>query len=350
MVPVQHLGCRAGCPDRRTFLGGLAAAAAGVLVSGREAEAAAPPQRIDVHHHLSPPTYLTELRSTLSRATLEWTPAKALEDMDRAGVTTALTSITTPGLWHGNDAAARRLARESNEYAARLAADHPGRFGLFVALSMPDLEGSLREVEYGLDTLKADGVGLITSYGDKWLGDPAWGPLYEELNRRKALVYTHPTAANCCRNLIPDVSDASIEYGTDTTRAIARWVFGGAAARYPDVRLIFSHAGGTMPFLSERFINLAKTPAMAPQFPQGFLPVAQKFYYDTAQSSNPPAMAALRKVIPLSQIVFGTDYPFRTASEHVQGLKECGVFNGKELRAIDSENALRLLPRFRTAK
>jgi 6-methylsalicylate decarboxylase len=338
---------------RRTFLGGLAAHGVGILLStGASAEQtrAAAPQRIDVHNHLSPPSYIAELgpKHLLSPATLGWTPAKAIEDMDRAGVATSITSITTPGLWFGDDSIARRLARECNDYAASLVRDHSGRFGMFVALPVPDIEGSLREIEYGLDVLKADGIALFTSYGNKWLGDPMFTPVFEELNRRKAVVYTHPASANCCRNLLADVPDSAIEFGTDTTRAIAQMVFGGAALRYPNIRVIFSHAGGTMPFLIERFTNLAKSGRFAQQLPQGFLGEARRFYYDTAQSSNPAAMSALTKVIPISQIVFGTDFPFRTAAEHVMGLKGCGIFSPQDLQAIDRDNPLRLLPRYRT--
>jgi predicted TIM-barrel fold metal-dependent hydrolase len=125
-------------------------------------------------------------------------------------------------------------------------------------------------------------------------------------------------------------------------------IFGGAQARYPNVRMIFSHGGGTMPFLVERFVNMARGPQMAARFPQGFAGAAEKFYYDTAQVANPAAMSALSKVVPVSRIVFGTDFPFRTAGEHVKGLKDCGVFDAKALQAIDRENALPLLPRFRT--
>jgi predicted TIM-barrel fold metal-dependent hydrolase len=265
--------------------------------------------------------------------------------MDRAGVAKSITSITSPGLWFGDDAMARRLSRECNDYAAKLAVDHPGRFGVFVSIPLPDIDGSLREIEYGLDKLKADGIAMFTNYGDKWFGDPAFAPVYEELNRRKAVVYTHPRSANCCRNVLPDLNDSAIEWGTDTTRAIARTIFAGTAAKYPDIRVIFSHAGGTMPFLIERFDLAAKGPQFAKQLPEGFLAAAKKFYYDTAQASNPVAMGALKKLIPMSQIVFGTDYPFRTAADHVKGLKECGVFDAKELLAIDNENAARLLRR-----
>ena len=347
----NDLGC-GNCVPRRGFLAGLAAVGAGVLLS-REGSAAETKgdgaRRIDVHNHLSPPGYVAELRpkGLIAPATLAWTPEKSIEDMDQAGVATSITTVSPPGFWFGDVELSRRLARVSNDYAAKLAADHPGRFGMFVNLPMPDIQSTLREIEYGLDTLKADGVCFYTNYGDKWIGDPAFAPVFEELNRRKAVVYTHPLSANCCRNVLPDIADSNIEWGTDTTRAITRMAFSGEALKYPDIRIIFSHAGGTMPFLVERFVNLAKTPQFAKKLPEGFLAVANKFYYDTAQTSNPAAMSALKKVVPVSQIVFGTDYPYRNAPEHVKGLKECGVFTSKELKGIDRENAARLLPRFR---
>ena len=343
---------------RRAVLEGLAVLGAGAFLP-RDGHAADPSAAnaartiVDVHHHFYPPAYVAALGAANQSSAIakEWSPARSLDDMDKAGVATAIVSITTPGVSFAassaDDAPARRLARECNEYAARLASDHPGRFGNFAILPWPDADASLLEIEYSLDTLKADGIGMLTDYGSKWFGDPDFAPIFEELNRRKAVVYTHPTVANCCRNLLAGVPDVAIEYGTDTTRAIAQTVFSGTSRRFPDIRMIFSHAGGTMPFLIERFVNLAKTPQYANQLPQGFLAEATKFYYDTAQASNPAAMAALRKVAPISQIVFGTDYPFRTSIDHVKGLKECRVFSGAELRAIERENALRLLPRRR---
>jgi 6-methylsalicylate decarboxylase len=302
------------------------------------------PHRIDVHAHFSPPEWVAAHGpGQIIPLARDWSAAKAIEDMDRAGVATALLSITTPGLWFGDGKNARALARHCNDYAAKLRADHKGRFGLFTALPLPDIEGALAEIAYGLDQLKADGVGLLTSYGDKWLGDPAFDPVFAELNRRKAVAYVHPTAPDCCRNIVPGVPDAAIEFGTDTTRAIARYVFGGAAARFPDVKMIWSHAGGTMPFLAERFEGMTKLPQHAGKFPKGFGAEARRFHYDTAQSSNAISMSGLKQLVPVSNIVFGTDYPFRSALDHVNGLHQCGVFNEAELRAIDRDNAVTLL-------
>lgn len=334
---------------RRTFLTGLAVLGAGALLPARPVTAQGParPHRIDVHHHLAPPSYVAELgpKKMLQRPTLDWTPAKSIDDMDRNGVATAVTSVTTPGVWLGDTAQGRRIARECNDYAARLVRDYPGRFGAFAALPLPDIEGSVREAEYALDTLKADGICLMTSYGDKWLGDAAYAPVFEELNRRKAVVYTHPIAPNCCRNLVPEIADPVIEYGTDTTRTIASLLFSGAAARYRDIRFIFSHGGGTMPFLTERLTRVPQARKdLEPRVPNGVLYELKKFHYDTAQAAHPMALASLLKLVPVSQVLFGTDFPFRSSADYVKGLAEYG-FSAGDLRAIDRDNAVRLLPR-----
>jgi predicted TIM-barrel fold metal-dependent hydrolase len=360
--------------DRRRWLLGAAGAAAlgacavpappAATPTPAAPPAAAPPARtpvdtsraagrIDVHHHLSPPGWVEALkaRGAVDPLIVAWTPERSLADMDRAGIATALLSITTPGIFMDRLSVdeGRRVARTCNEYAAGLVSAHPGRFGFFAALPMLDAEGSLREAAYALDVLKADGIGLITSYGDKWLGDPAFFPVLEELDRRRALVYTHPTAASCCAHLQREAPPPMIEFGTDTTRTIASLLFGGAAQRYPNVRWIFSHAGGSMPFLIERFVRQPLlAPQVAPMFPQGVRPVLQRFWYDTAQTANAAAMSALTKVVPVSQIVFGSDFPYRTALDHVNGLRDCGVFDADEVRRIERDTPLSLLPRWRT--
>ena len=341
--------------SRRTFLSGLAALGATALVQGRESAAQAPaagsaaPHRIDVHHHLSPPPYVAELtaRKLGSRPSLDWTPAKSIDDMDKAGVATAVTSITTPGVRLGDDANARRLARECNEYAAKLVSDHHGRFGMFAVVPLPDVDGSLREIAYAQDVLKADGIGLLTSFGDKWLGDPAFAPMMDELHRRKAVVYTHPTTANCCRNLVPNVPDAVIEFGTDTTRTIASLLFSGTATRCRDIKFVFSHAGGALPFLTERFTRLPLADrTLQAKTPNGVLFELKRFYYDVAQAAHPMALASLLNLVSFTQVLFGTDFPFRTSTDHVKGLAGYG-FDASELRAIEHDNALRLMPRLK---
>ena len=339
--------------NRRNFMAGAAAIAAAGLCKSPRASAqtagAAKPYRIDVHHHLSPPAYIAASNAGNFGEPLmkKWTPEKSLQDMDKAGVAVAILSVTTPALNFTSGEPARKLARECNDYGAKLVADHPGRFGNFAMIPLTDIDGSLQEIAYALDTLKADGIGLMTSYGDKWLGDPLFLPVMEELNRRKAVVFTHPTLANCCVNLVKTQPPAMIEFATDTTRTIADIVFSGGAQKFRDIRWIFSHAGGTMPFLIERFVrNPQLDPKAKAAVPEGTLAELRRFYYDTAQTSNKSSMSALAAIIPVSQIVFGTDFPYRTGIDHVNGLRDTGVFTDAQLTDIERGNALKLLPRF----
>jgi len=307
---------------------------------------------IDTHHHLCSPAYLdfvkakTGLPAYVEQVMRAAVPVKSLEDMDKGGVTRSIVSLTTPGVWFGEAGEARRLARDVNEHFAKVVADHPGRYGFFAAVPLPDVDGALKEIDYALGTLKADGIGLFTSYGEKHLGDASFAPMFAELNRRKAVVYTHPRRPDCCAPLLPEISEAIIEYGTDTTRTIASLVFGGTAARCPDVKFLFSHAGGTMPFLIGRFVGLARSPQFAGRMPNGILHELQRFYYDLAQASNPGATASLMKLVKISQVLFGTDYPYATAAQHVEGLAHCG-FGADEMRAIYYDNAARIIPRVR---
>ena len=162
---------------RRRLLGAFAGFGAATLLADRPAGAQAPdkPFRIDVHHHLSSPGFIAEIsgRRTGQVPLMKWTVAQSLEDMDRGGVATSILSISEPSVFFGNFDAARKLARETNEFGAKLIADHPGRFGMFATVPLPDIDGSLHEIEYALDTLKMDGICMMTDYQGKFLGDPA---------------------------------------------------------------------------------------------------------------------------------------------------------------------------------
>jgi predicted TIM-barrel fold metal-dependent hydrolase len=338
-------------PARRNFLaGGIAALGLAGAASSSPAQTPADKTlpdktRIDVHHHYVPPVQ-GEVMAThrAGGRPPKWSPQLSLDDMDKAGVKTAVLSLVQPGVWFGEVEPARKLARECNEYGAKLAKDYPGRFGLFAAIPLPDTEGSLREIAYALDVLKADGIGLFSSYGDKYLGDPAFVPVFEELNRRKAVVYTHPTTPPCCTSLVKGVSPGTIEFATDTTRTIASLLFGegGTALRCPDIRFIWSHSGGTLPFLIGRFIR-EQLVKKDPRMPDGPVPIVQKYFYEVAQGNTPGQLAALLKLVPISQVMFGSDYPFRHATEAVEGLADY-KFDAADLRAIDRDTALTLMP------
>jgi predicted TIM-barrel fold metal-dependent hydrolase len=339
--------------DRRRFVAGGATAlglglgGASALAPGALAQAK--PQRIDVHHHIIPPIQAEALKANLGTNPVKWSVQASLEDMDKGGVATSITSIQNPGVWFGKvDDPSRKLARECNEYAARLEKDHPGKFRTFAVIPLPDTEGSLREIEYALDTLKAEGIALWTVYSGKYLGDPAFVPVFEELNRRKAVVYTHPTVPDCCAALVKGVPVSSLEYNHDTTRTIASLVFGEGktALRFPDIKFIWSHSGGTLPYLTSRFELLAKS--RPNDFPDGAVSVFKRFYYEVAQGNTPGMLSALFHMVPVSQVMFGSDYPYRDAKEAVDGLANYKL-SAADLRAIEYENALKMFPRLKSA-
>src|SRR5687768_12753231 len=213
--------------DRRAFVRGTLASLGLASFAGLDAgslSAQAPTsrgKRIDVHHHFAPPAWVAEVKGKplLQAANTRWTPAQSIEEMDRGGVSAAVIEITNPGLWFGDNAAAPRVSRACNDYGAKLVQDDPTRFGLFAAMPLPDVEVTLQEIEYAYDALWVDGIGLLTSCGDMWLGNPAFRLVLEELNRRRGVVHVHPTAANCCRNLDYGAAPGSMECGADTTRA-----------------------------------------------------------------------------------------------------------------------------------
>ena len=353
-------GC--GCLSRRALLVGAGALGAGVSMSAAAqqtgagvARAVVPSlfamptdaragRRIDVHHHAVPPAYLAASGLTGVPQLNGWSVQKSLDDMDAAGVATAMLSVPSAGLWPRDTMANRRTARACNDFMAAMVHDHPTRFGMFATLPLSDSEGSLAETAYALDVLKADGIGLYTSYHDRWLGDPAFDRVFDQLNRRRAMVYTHPTTADCCSAILPGISPAAIEYGTDTTRAIANWMFSGSGNRFTDLTLIFSHAGGTMPFLIQRYEQEARLPAHAATLPDGTIPLLRRYFYDTAQAANPVALGALMQVVPPSQVLFGTDYPYRPSIQMVAGVVGSHL-SAAEQGMIYRDNALRLFPR-----
>jgi predicted TIM-barrel fold metal-dependent hydrolase len=343
--------------DRRSLIVGGGACCACLTLGTAPAPSRAR-NWIDVHHHIVPPFYMEEagdfLRAQSAGRILPsvaaWTPQASLDAMDAQGIATAILSISTPGIWFGDAAKATSLARRCNDYAAGLVRTHPGRFGLFAALPLPNVEASLAEISYAFDTLHADGIGLLTSYGDVWPGDPRFTPVLEELNRRRAVVYFHPTAPTCCRNLVPGVAQPMLEFVFDTTRAIASLLLSGALARYPNIRFIFSHAGGTVPMLAGRIEDVAgqTRPDLGKIAPRGVRPALQDLYFDLANSIYPSSWAATRALMPLSHLLIGSDFPFQPIDATERGLRALKISESDQ-RRIGRENALALFPRLESS-
>jgi 6-methylsalicylate decarboxylase len=364
--------------NRRHFLAGLAALGAAAfspdaILRARGQTPATGGGRLDLHHHFGSPRW-TKRHAEAKRQGWEtfqdYSPTKAIEAMDRAGIQTAFLSMTTPGIWFGDDFAAERqeaiaLARDVNDYGARMARDYTGRFGLFAVLPLPDIDASLKEIEYAFDTLKADGVGLLTSYGDVWLGDRRLQPVFDELNRRRAIVYTHPTDASCCHGLA-NANPSVVEWFTDTARSILSLIQeppGAAgrgrgtaapsmATRYANTTFIWSHGGGALVGTTRVVGTVGAEALSGTPAPDSRLHHIRRFYYDTAGAANPIVMPALKRLLGgTSHIVYGTDYPFGGQDgprNIVTGMTTVG-FTADELRGVDRENALGLLPRYRSA-
>jgi predicted TIM-barrel fold metal-dependent hydrolase len=311
------------------------------------------PHRIDVHHHILPPEYVSALAGIgITDAGgvpfPSWSPQNSLNVMDRNGIATAITSISSPGVYFGDSAFSRNLARRCNEISANLANEYPKRFGAFAVLPLPDVKGALREMDYALDELKLDGIVLLTNFAGHYLGTPEFDDLFYELNRRKAVVYVHPAAPpaeNLPKLRLPA---ALIEFPFDTTRAIVNLIYSGTFECCPDIRFIFSHAGGTTPYLTWRISLLDLAPGIQAKAPRGVITYLKLLYYDTALSATPYALRSLQELVDPSHIVFGSDYPFApesVTSATVSGLKQYAGFDEKALKAIERDNALRLFAR-----
>jgi len=312
--------------------------------------------RIDVHHHFLPPAFIAELGRqgrdwTGGPIIPDWNISMAREVMERHGIASAVGSVVPYTYW-GDAAAAARWARHCNDFMADIVSKDPEHFGVFAALPVPDTQAACREVEYALDVLKLDGVQLWSSSGGVYPGDPALEELFQELNKRAAIVHIHPHTTPPGSE-IPRVSipHGTLEFLFDTTRCITNLLYSGTLERYPAIRYIVSHAGGTVPYVAWRVAASTQLEVMQGRFKGGMpgaLQQLQRLYYDTALSASEYALAALRQFVPTSQILFGSDYPL--VSEQVVKVETTGLETSKVLdeptRAAIDRNALQLFPRF----
>jgi 6-methylsalicylate decarboxylase len=309
---------------------------------------------IDVHHHIMPPPYAEVVGPRFAARNehnaaqvMSWTPQKSIEAMDRHGIAVSITSISTPGVWFGDLGQARRLARACNEFAADMERDYRGRFGSLAIVPMPDIDATLEEIRYALDTLNACGICLMSNYGRVWPGDPKFAPVFEELNRRKAIVYVHPILPEACQDMQPGIGESALEYLFDTARAIASLIYNGSLARWPDVRFIFPHSGGALPPMAERVARMAdRDRRLSPPPATKAMAEVKSLYFDVASSTNPVTLAALLRLVPPTQVMFGTDFPFLASIPYTIDPLHSHGLAAADLAAIESGTALRLFPRF----
>ncbi len=342
--------------NRRTFL--KLASLFGISISNGAAFAGnlsitPQPGWIDVHHHILPPVYTLALSkigitSAGGFPFPHWNAQVSIDAMDRNGVASAITSISSPGIYFGDIEFTKNLARQCNEFSASLIKDYHARFGGFAVLPLPDVKAALDELEYAMDVLKLDGVVLLTNVGGHYLGSSKFNDLYSALNQRKTVVYIHPTTPP--NGKFPEmkyINPAIMEFVFDTTRAISNLIFNNTLERFPDIRFIFSHAGGTAPYIAQRIALLDHSRVFYKFDTIGNL---KNLYYDTALSAASYALRSLQELVDSSHILFGSDFPFAPEAltgATISGLKNYDGFNEKELRAINRGNAQNLFWRFR---
>ncbi len=350
-----------GAMQRRDVLKTLGVAGAMAATAGNElfgqfaTKSAHKAGRIDVHHHHVPPGVMPGVpapagtnpaANTFGRG---WTPERTLEQMDKNDISVSILSMTQMGdVLYDNTPKGRDAVRRGNDYGASLMAKWPKRFGLFTGVPLPDIDSVMKEIAYGYDTLKADGVGIYTNDNQThWPGDAYFDPMWQELNRRNAIVYMHPLAPPCCTKLNDSVPTSMNEFDFDITRGCTSILANGIFHRFPNVKVIIPHSGGTMPMIAGRIQDRYPMDAKHKEFiPNGVIAELQKFYFDIAHASFPWPMAAMTKFAKPDHILFGTDYPFEPIESTVNQIPGLG-FSPDFWKAVDRDNAEKLFPRFK---
>lgn len=309
---------------------------------------------IDVHQHIVSDPFRSLLQSRGIRGgageeLAQWSTEQVIGAMDQYGIRSSVLSYTISGINIDDMAFLATLCRESNIALAETVSANPWRFGGFAFLPLPDVDATLREIEYSLDTLKLDGVGMHSNMGGIYPGDERFDPVFEELNRRKAVVHLHPTD-------VPEFAARSlpwppyiVEFVFETCRAVANLVYSGTMDRFPDVSIILSHAGGAIPFLAWRLWTGEFTvPGFKERCPSGVFGALKRFYYDTAMASNAAVFGSLRETADAGRILFGTDYPYMpeiAIGLYLNELNKENGFSGDLQEGILHSNAERLFPR-----
>jgi predicted TIM-barrel fold metal-dependent hydrolase len=312
---------------------------------------------VDLHHHVIPDFYWEASNEGGNAAggitPPRWSLDGAIAYLDEARIDVAVPSISTPGVHFGDDAAARTLARRVNEYLADLKRRRPDRFGGFAALPLPDVDGSLEQIEYALDVLDLDGVSMMTNADGTYLGDGRFDPIFAELQRRAAVAFIHPTASPDPIAHTLGLPDSLLDYPVDTSRAIAKLHYSNTFAKTPDVKYLFAHAGGTIPFVASRFAIVDEMDVIPGAQERGpFADTLPRVYWDTASAFSDPVLHMLRSVTGLGNVVCGTDYPYPRNAISIAGLRHLrhtAELDDGERRGVLSGSAARLIPRLARA-
>jgi predicted TIM-barrel fold metal-dependent hydrolase len=308
---------------------------------------------IDTHHHILPEFFWRKTNDSHvpvgGLAPLEWSKEAMISFMDDAGIDVAVTSVSTPGVHLGDSKKARSLARRCNEFAAELVQARPDRFASFACLPLPDIGASLQELSYALDVLKLDGLVLFSNSRGVYLGDATLEPVFAELERRKSVVFVHPNPSPDAAAHSLGLPDNLLDFPSDTNRAVAQMHYTNRFARTPNVKYIFSHAGGSTPFLAARLAIIDEMGFISGGEQRGTAgDMFRRMYWDTALAASDPVLRMLRDVAGIDQVLFGTDFPYLRRDLAVnakQRILESAELNDLEKHAVLGGNASRLFPR-----
>lgn len=260
--------------------------------------------------------------------------------MDRIRTETAILSVSTPGVEPAEGAEAAAMARELNAYCHQLTLDHPGRFGYFATLTLPDVDRAITEMNYANDELGADGVVLFTDAKGTYLGDPSFDPLMAELNERDAVVFIHPQGVP--GGEVKGIPAYAADFLLDATRAALNLARNGVLNRFPRIKFILSHGGGMIPYVALRLAPTASPKGK----PLDGLRQLRRFYYDTALMPSPFSMPAYLRFVPWSHATFGSDYPYGPEYAAVSFSRLLTIYPTLRHHAINRGNAEKLFPRF----
>ena len=319
--------------------------------------------KIDVHHHIIPDFYRTTLSAIgdVSGGPVQsWSLDASSALMSKLSISTSVLSLSAPGVeiagtpTKGDPTSGwRALARKWNEYAASIVAEQPEKFGFFATLpSLTDVEGAIEALRYALDELKADGVTLFTSYDHKYLGHKDFEPVWAELDKRSAVVFTHPYHTPSAEWASSQMPQPIVDYPHETTRTACDMIISGRKRQFPSCKIILSHAGGTLPYLTWRMNALCSTmfrDLLTENSPHGeqITEDAKSFYFDTALSGSANILDSLLKWAPKDRVLYGSDFPYATVeAEWSDEALEGYEIDAEMRKVIYRENALKLFPRF----
>jgi predicted TIM-barrel fold metal-dependent hydrolase len=319
--------------------------------------------RIDLHQHFFPPgaDHVRQVEDTGWRFPPEnfpWSPEKNLRFMDRLGIETCMLSLTGSPGGDGAGVANRKFARFLNTTAHRAVIDHPGRFGFFANLPIPsDTDAALEELAHALDVLGADGVNLTSSYGTgdqaRYVGHDVFDPIWEELDRRGAVVFIHgdqTPGSNRPPNRLVAIPVGEVP--NETYKAAADLVTRGKKRRYANVRIVLAHSGGSTPFLASRAAGLAHCQGGELGLEE-MIEDFRGFYYETALSGFETNLVALESFVAPDHILFGSDFPavdLATAAWYTHNVDAYFADRPQQLEAVMRNNALALFPRLRSGR